>query len=56
MLRVLIAVYELCNILMIRDQVQDLHFPLYILNILLQSSMSRPVDKGPSILSSHLID
>ena len=40
MLWVLIAVYKLCNVLMIRDEVQNLHLPLYILNIFLQGSAS----------------
>ena len=40
MLWVLIAIYELCYVLMIRDQIQDLHLPLYILNIFLQRRTS----------------
>ena len=38
MLWILIAVYQLCNVFMIGNQIQHLHFSLYILNILLQRS------------------
>ena len=51
MLRVLIAIYELCNVFMIRNQIQNLYFPLYILNILLQSSMSPHIDTPVLLLS-----